>query len=67
MKCFNVASKNNETFKTKLRWRNITVVVTTQSVSCFNFYKFVNNLDLDLFLANPDSLPHLLLRDITNI
>ena len=67
MKCSNVASKNNETFKTKLRWRNITVVVTTQSVSSFNFYKFVNNLDLDLFLANPDSLPHILLRDIINI
>ena len=67
MKGSNVASENNETFKTKLRWRNITVVVTTQSVSCFNFYNFVNNLDLDLFLANPDSLPHLLLRDITNI
>ena len=23
----------------------------------FNFNKFVNNLDLDLFLTNPDSLP----------
>ena len=27
------------------------------STKFFNFNKFVNNLDLDLFLANPDSLP----------
>ena len=27
------------------------------STKVFNFNKFVNNLDLDLFLANPDSLP----------
>ena len=27
------------------------------STKFFNFYKFVNNLDLDLFLTNPDSLP----------
>ena len=28
------------------------------STKFFNFNKFVNNLDLDLFLTNPDSLPH---------
>ena len=27
------------------------------STKFFNFNKFVNNLDLDLFLTNPDSLP----------
>ena len=27
------------------------------SMKFFNFNKFVNNLDLDLFLTNPDSLP----------
>ena len=27
------------------------------STKFFNFNKFVNNLDLDLFLANPDNLP----------
>ena len=27
------------------------------STKFFNFSKFVNNLDLDLFLTNPDSLP----------
>ena len=27
------------------------------STKIFNFNKFVNNLDLDLFLINPDSLP----------
>ena len=28
-----------------------------RSTKFFNFNKFVNNLDLDLFLTNPDSLP----------
>ena len=32
----------------------LTVPISTKF---FNFNKFVNNLDLDLFLANPDSLP----------
>ena len=27
------------------------------SAKSFDFNKFVNNLDLDLFLTNPDSLP----------
>ena len=27
------------------------------STKYFNFNKFINNLDLDLFLINPDSLP----------
>ena len=27
------------------------------STKFFNFNKFVNNLDLDFFLTNPDSLP----------
>ena len=27
------------------------------STKFFNFNNFVNNIDLDLFLANPDSLP----------
>ena len=29
----------------------------TISTKFFNLNKFVNNVDLDLFLANPDSLP----------
>ena len=28
------------------------------STKFFNFEEFVNNLDLDLFLTNPDSLPY---------
>ena len=42
------------------------------STKFLNFNKLVNNLDLDLFLTNPDSLPckcsnSLLLIDTTNI
>ena len=32
-------------------------LTTPISTKFFNFNKFVNNLDLDLFLINPDSLP----------
>ena len=36
----------------------ITYKLTTHiSIKFFNFSKVVNNLDLDLFLKNPDSLP----------
>ena len=33
------------------------ILIPPISTKFFNFNKFVNNLDLDLFLTNPDSLP----------
>ena len=35
----------------------ITYKLTPPTTKFLNFNKFVNNLDLDLFLTNPDSLP----------
>ena len=36
----------------------VTYRLTPPISKFFNFNKFVNNLDLDLFLTNPDSLPY---------
>ena len=35
----------------------VTYKLTPPLSKFFSFNKFVNNLDLDLFLTNPDSLP----------